>query len=65
MAMVEYKGVRMTKEGAEIAEREGLDVWSLKRNLEMTIAERIQANERALRLVLALEEAGKNLRNAT
>lgn len=55
--MVEYQGIRMTREAAEIAEREGIDVWLLKRNLEKTMAERVRANNSGLRLMRALDRA--------
>jgi hypothetical protein len=49
MKIVEYKGVRMSSEAAEIAERRGVDVWLWKRHLERTPAERIRSNNSGVR----------------
>ena len=65
MEIVEYQGLRMTKEAAEIAEREGIDVWLLKENLEKTPLQRFRENQGALDLVLALEKAREKLRDGT
>ena len=52
----------MTREAAEIAEREGIDVWLIKRQLEKSPGERLYENESAKTLLLKLQSAGKILR---
>lgn len=52
----------MTREAAEIAEREGIDVWLIKRQLEKSPTERLLENESAKTLLTKLQIAGKVLR---
>ena len=54
--MVEYQGLRMTREAAEIAEREGIDVWLIKRNLSLTPLERLERHAATLPLQQAIRK---------
>lgn len=53
----------MTREAAEIAEREGIDVWLIKRQLEKSPADRIRENESVSQLLGKLQRAGRRLRD--
>ena len=55
--IVEYQGLRMTREAAEIAEREGIDVWLIKRNLSLTPLERLERHAGTLPLQQAIKES--------
>lgn len=62
---IEYQGFQLSRYAAELAEREGIDVGLIKRNLNMTPRERIEQSQRATRAMIRIMEAGKRFRNGS
>ena len=63
MEMVECQGYQLSRYAAELAEREGIDVGLIKRQLELSPRERIEQSQEAADFVSMLREAGKRMRN--
>ena len=63
METVECQGFQLSPYAAELAEREGIDVGLIKRNLDLSPRERIEQSQQAAAAVLRIMEAGKHLRN--
>lgn len=60
---IEYQGFQLSRYAAELAEREGIDVGLIKRQLDLSPRERIEQSLAAADFVRLLREAGKSLRN--
>lgn len=60
---IEYQGFRISRYAAELAEREGIDVGLIKRQLELSPRERIEQSQKAADFISILREAGKRMRN--
>jgi hypothetical protein len=60
---VDCQGFQLSRYAAELAEREGIDVGLIKRNLDLTPRERIEQSQQAADFVRQLREAGKRMRN--
>lgn len=63
MEKVDCQGFQLSRHAAELAEREGIDVGLIKRNLDLSPRERIEQSQRAADFVRLLQEAGKKMRN--
>ena len=59
MKVAEERPFFWKPEAIALAEREGVDVSLLTESMQMTLAERFEANDGALELVLTLEEGRK------
>jgi hypothetical protein len=60
---VDCQGFQLSRYAAELAEREGIDVGLIKRNLDLSPRERIEHGQKAAIFVSILREAGKRMRN--
>jgi len=60
---IEYQGFQLSRYAAELAEREGIDVGLIKRQLGLSPRERIEQSQEASDFVCMLREAGKRIRN--
>ena len=60
---IEYQGFQLSRYAAELAEREGIDVGLIKRQLGLSPRERIEHSQEASDFVGMLREAGKRIRN--
>ena len=63
METVNYQGFQLSPYAAELAEREGIDVGLIKRNLELSPRERIEQSQQAADFVRQLREAGERMRD--
>jgi len=63
METVDCQGFQLSRYAAELAEREGIDVGLIKRQMDLTPRERIEQSQRAADFVSQLREAGKRMRN--
>ena len=63
METVDCQGFQLSRYAAELAEREGIDVGLIKRNLEMSPRERIEQSQQAASAALRIMEAGKRFRD--
>jgi len=63
METVDCQGFQLSRYAAELAEREGIDVGLIKRQLDLSPRERIKQCQQATNFVMKLREAGKRLRN--
>lgn len=63
MEKVDCQGFQLSRHAAELAEREGIDVGLIKRNLDLSPRERIEQSQRAADFVRLLQEARKKMRN--
>lgn len=60
---VEYQGFQLSRYAAELAEREGIDVSLIKRNLDLSPLERIVQSQDAANALSQIMEAGRKFRN--
>ena len=60
---IEYQGFQLSRYAAELAEREGIDVGLIKRQLDLSPRERIEQSQEAADFASMLREAGKRMRN--
>ena len=63
METVDCQGFQLSPYAAALAEREGIDVGLLKRNLDLTPLERLEQAQEATNAVKAMMEAGKRYRD--
>jgi hypothetical protein len=63
METVDCQGFQLSQYAAELAEREGIDVSLIKRNLDLSPRERIEQSQQAADFVRQLREVGKRMRN--
>jgi len=63
METVDCQGFQLSRYAAELAEREGIDVGLIKRQMDLSPRERIEQSQRASDFVSQLREAGKRMRN--
>ncbi len=63
METVDCQGFQLSRYAAELAEREGIDVGLIKRNLDLSPRERIEQAQEAASAMLRVREAGKRFRN--
>lgn len=63
METVDCQGFQLSPYAAELAEREGIDVGLIKRNLDLSPRERIEQSQQAATAILRVMEAGKRMRN--
>ena len=63
METVDCQGFQLSPHAAELAEREGIDVGLIKRNLELSPRERIEQSQQAADFVRQLREAGERMRD--
>jgi hypothetical protein len=59
METVDCQGFQLSRYAAELAEREGIDVGLIKRNLDLSPRERIEQAQQAASAVLRVMEVGK------
>ncbi len=60
---LDCKGFQLSRYAAELAEREGIDVGLIKRNLDLSPRERIEQSQQAANFVWQLQEAERLMRN--
>lgn len=60
---VEYQGFQLSRYAAELAEREGIDVSLIKRNLELSPLERFVQGQDAANAIMKIMEAGRKFRD--
>ena len=63
METVDCQGFQLSPYAAELAEREGIDVGLIKRNLDLSPRERIEQSQQAANFVKQLREAGERMRH--
>ena len=63
METVDCQGFQLSRYAAELAEREGIDVGLIKRNLDLSPRERIEQAQQAASAVLRVMEVGRQYRN--
>ncbi len=63
METVDCQGFQLSRYAAEMAEREGIDVWLIKRNLDLSPRERIEQSQQVAGAILLIREAGRRSRN--
>ena len=63
METVDCQGFQLSRYAAELAEREGIDVGLIKRNLDLSPRERIEQAHEAASAMRRVMEAGKRFRN--
>jgi len=63
METVECQGFQLSRYAAELAEREGIDVGLIKRNLDLSPRERIEQSQQAASAILRVMEIGRRFRN--
>ena len=63
METVDCQGFQLSPYAAELAEREGIDVGLIKRQLDLSPRERIEQAQAAASAMLRVMEAGKRFRN--
>jgi hypothetical protein len=63
METVDCQGFQLSRYAAELAEREGIDVGLIKRNLDLSPRERIEQSQQAATAVLHIMEMGRRFRN--
>jgi len=63
METVECQGFQLSRYAAGLAEREGIDVGLIKRNLDLSPRERIEQSQQAASAILRVMEIGRRFRN--
>jgi hypothetical protein len=63
METVDCQGFQLSRYAAELAEREGIDVGLIKRQLDLSPRERILQSQQAADFASQLREAGRRMRN--
>jgi hypothetical protein len=63
METVDCQGCQLSRNAAELAEREGIDVGLIKRMLDLSPRERIEQSQEVASAMLRIREAGKRFRN--
>jgi hypothetical protein len=63
MEKVDSQGFQLSRNAAELAEREGIDVGLIKRMLDLSPRERIEQSQEVASAMLRIREAGKRFRN--
>lgn len=63
MEQVDCHGIKLSRYAADLAEREGIDVGLIKRNLDLSPRERIEQSQRAATAAMRIMEAGRRFRN--
>jgi len=63
METVDCQGFQLSRNAAELAEREGIDVGLIKRMLDLSPRERIEQSQEVASAMLRIREAGKRFRN--
>lgn len=63
METVDCQGFKLSRYAAELAEREGIDVGLIKRQLDLSPRERIEQCQQAASAILRVMEIGKRFRN--
>ncbi len=63
METVDCQGFQLSRYAAELAEREGIDVGLIKRQLDLSPRERIEQCQKAANFLRKIQEAGKRMRN--
>ncbi|MEK6231872.1 MAG: hypothetical protein N2A42_08455 [Luteolibacter sp.] len=63
METVDCQGFQLSRYAAELAEREGIDVGLIKRNLDLSPRERIEQAQQAASAILRVMEVGRQYRN--
>ena len=60
---VDCQGFQLSRYAAELAEREGIDVGLIKRQLDLSPRERIEQCQKAVKFLKQIQEAGERMRN--
>lgn len=63
METVDCQGFQLSRYAAELAEREGIDVGLIKRNLDLSPRERIEQAQQAASAILRVMEVGERFRD--